>query len=234
MFRSQKRLRKPITRDILQQITSFTVLTKRSANLRAAYLIGYAGFLRAGEFCYEAKHLEDMTAFNASRLCRRDVHFSNDGSNMAITLRASKTDIRHEGVKIYISANVENPVFCPVTAMKMLFQIDNNPNDPHGSRPLFNLDGLCFSRAKFVKDMADRLTACGIDSTGFTGHSIRRGAAQDASDNGLLDSEIKILGRWTSESFRLYFKISASKRFELNRQFQCGVVQDRGQWNDHP
>lgn len=56
----------------------------------------------------------------------------------------------------------------------------------------------------------------------FAGHSPRRGAAQHASDNGILDEDIKRLGRWSSEAFRGYFNTSNAYKFLLNKRFLTG------------
>ena len=40
-----------------------------------------------------------------------------------------------------------------------------------------------------------RALKIGIQDSGYSGHSFRRGAAQHASDMGMLDSEIQTLGR---------------------------------------
>jgi hypothetical protein len=40
----------------------------------------------------------------------------------------------------------------------------------------------------------------------YKGHSFCRGAAQQASNNGLPEADIQALGRWTSQAFKAYFK----------------------------
>jgi hypothetical protein len=56
----------------------------------------------------------------------------------------------------------------------------------------------------------------------YAGHSLRRGAAQHASDNGILDEDIKRLGRWNSQAFKGYFSTSMVYKFMLNRRFATG------------
>jgi len=46
-----------------------------------------------------------------------------------------------------------------------------------------------------------------MQDSGYSGHSFRWGAAQHASDIGMLDSEIQTLGRWSSTAFQLYFTL---------------------------
>ncbi|KAH7114623.1 hypothetical protein EDB81DRAFT_848578 [Dactylonectria macrodidyma] len=54
------------------------------------------------------------------------------------------------------------------------------------------------------------------------GPQFRKGAAQHAHDSGILDDQIQMLGRWTSEAFRVYFTTNASVLYKLNHQFQTG------------
>jgi hypothetical protein len=56
----------------------------------------------------------------------------------------------------------------------------------------------------------------------FSGHSPRRGAAQHAADNGILEYDIQRLGRWSSDAFKGYFHISQAYKYSLNRRFLTG------------
>lgn len=47
--------------------------------------------------------------------------------------------------------------------------------------------------------------------------------AQHAADNRMLDESIQRFGRWTSNSFQLYFKTSPATLFHLNLSFQKGT-----------
>ena len=48
----------------------------------------------------------------------------------------------------------------------------------------------------------------------YSGHSFRRGAATSAREAGLSDDEIQFLGRWKSDSYKLY--IDSSPQYILN------------------
>ena len=56
----------------------------------------------------------------------------------------------------------------------------------------------------------------------YSDHSFHRGAAQHASDNGILDYDIQRLGRWSSDAFKLYFNESLANRYNLNKRFLTG------------
>ncbi|KAF9439997.1 hypothetical protein P691DRAFT_609570, partial [Macrolepiota fuliginosa MF-IS2] len=61
--------------------------------------------------------------------------------------------------------------------------------------PLFaHLDGKLLTRKQFIDKLKSRVEQEGIDSTRFSGHSFRRGAAV-----GYTNHEIQLLGRWHSD-----------------------------------
>ena len=52
------------------------------------------------------------------------------------------------------------------------------------------------TRQRFVTAVRTGLDKAGIDSSKYSGHSFRIGAATTAAQNGMEDSIIKTLGRW--------------------------------------
>jgi hypothetical protein len=82
-------------------------------NFAAACRVGFAGFLRPGEFTYTAADAKDPTTFAATRLTRNDVRFAVDSNgcydHARLTLKRSKTDREHEGVNSYLQGQVTPP-----------------------------------------------------------------------------------------------------------------------------
>ncbi|KAJ5400295.1 hypothetical protein N7465_010784 [Penicillium sp. CMV-2018d] len=88
--------------------------------------------------------------------------------------------------------------------------------------PLFSFHRRPFSRNNFLSTLSTKLRVLGLRTEGYSGHSFRKGAAQHAHDSGILGDQIQMLGRWTSEAFRVYFTTNASVLYKLNHQFQTG------------
>jgi integrase len=220
-----KRRREPITRDLLLKIlpdlpTGRTGLDRDNANVYAAFCVAFAGFMRMGEFTYSAA----MASNKGTRpriLRRSDINFAADSNTATLLLRRSKTDINRTGVRIILAATGD--AACPVTALRRLFDTDPKV-DP--DEPLFSFSGnnTAFTRTRVLSRVTTGLRKAGIQDVGFSGHSFRRGAAQHASNMGMLDHEIQLLGRWTSAAFLLYFSHSPSRLRALNHQFQTGVA----------
>lgn len=209
-FPSTKLLCLPITKNILQILTSAPAYTLNDLNLYTAFKVTWAGFMRLGEITYTAAE-KVTTLFKDLHLTRSDITFSEKYATLR--LKRSKTNTNHTRVLIMLAAT--NDSTCPVTALRSLFT--HNPQPPHA--PLFAFNNASFSRQYVIDKLRARLLFIGVSATGFSGHSFRRDTAQNASDNGMLDKDIQKLGRWTSASFRLYFVASAQTLFNLNMNF---------------
>ncbi|MCJ1269665.1 hypothetical protein MMC22_009557 [Lobaria immixta] len=159
-----------------------------------------------------------------SNLCRHktdrsDITFAENDQHAIERLKRSKSDLNRIGVEIILAATHDKA--CPVTALRMLFTKDPQPR----TAPLFRLTGrsTAFDRDPVINILQKRLQAHDIYmSKSYTGHSFRKDASQDASDNGMLDQHIQKLGRWTSQAFQLYFYTSASSLYTLSKRFQTG------------
>ena len=213
LFPNQKRERLPITREVLSKITT-TPVTREEHHIDAAFKLAFAGFLRMGEFTHTKAKEANGPVFAATGLTRSDLTFSGD--HITLRLKRSKTDRTHQGVNIIVASTDDE--HCPVRALRALVSIDPQPV----SAPLFRLDNGGFPKDTIIKILRKRLQTAGIPPGKFSGHSFRRGAAQHARDNGILEEHIQQLGRWSSNAFRLYFETPQSELFRLNRTFQTG------------
>lgn len=216
IFSRAKAERLPITKNIFSQITSFIPSSTEDHSIDAAFKVAWAGFLRLGEITYT--HAErNKSSFASTSTTRSDVFFSENDQYAILRLKRSKTDINHTGVQIVLAATGEPT--CPVASLRRLFLVD--PQLP--SAPLFQLASGSFPRQRVITILRSRLIQAGLSDTGFSGHSFRKGAAQHASDHGMLEENIQKLGRWSSDAFQHYFKDSSATLFHLNLSFQKGV-----------
>jgi hypothetical protein len=66
------------------------------------------------------------------------------------------------------------------------------------------LAGVPLTRAYTLRALDDCLTKAGYSSAEFSGHSFRRGTAFAAAEAGYTPEQIKLLGRWKSDTWKLY------------------------------
>lgn len=207
--------RLPISKDILLQLVGSNTGSKsiKDLNFNAAATMAFAGFLRLGEITYTKAQM-DSRAFTTTKCTRNDVTLAAD--HMTLRLKRSKTDLTHQGVSITIAASGQPE--CAVRAMKDLFEMDPQP----GHAPLFRFERTAFTSYAFRAELKSRISALGLHSKSYNGHSFRKGAAQYARDNGFTDGQIQQLGRWSSQAFQLYCSTSAKDLFRLSLNFQRG------------
>lgn len=76
LFPHTKRKRLPITKDILQKLTSTPPVSIDELNIDTAFKVVWAGFLQMGEFTYTSTEAQAST-FTSTKLTQSDVTFSD-------------------------------------------------------------------------------------------------------------------------------------------------------------
>ena len=61
---------------------------------------------------------------------------------------------------------------------------------------------------QFNTELRRCLNFCGLNAQRYKSHSFRIGAACLAADKGFSDAQIRALGRWKSDAFKLYISNS--------------------------
>ena len=201
--------RRPITRDLLLQILPFFDRnTKKGATLHAAFCLAFAAFLRIGEFTYTARD-RDAADFSQWFLTRRSVRLHQD--HLELTLPVSKTDPFRRGITLTVAAAGDQA--CAVRSLRHLFKWKAAPYET-----LFQIDGS-FTRQMVTSQLRQILKSLGVEGH-YSGHSFRRGAATSARNAGLSEEEIQLLGRWKSDSYRLYIVTHPARILSASQRHQ--------------
>ena len=177
--------------------------------------MAFAAFLRSGEFTCNSPWTK---RHHNTYLSRKHVTF-NPNDSVTLTLPKSKTDPFQQGTRIHLASSPFSPL-CPVQALKLLYNsYPHSPNHPLFSRPF----GFPFSKQFLLTKLHELLLQAGIPTLGFSGHSIRKGAAVTVAMNGISRDNIKLLGRWKSDAIDVYLNElqesdHISKLLSLNSQ----------------
>ncbi|XP_063402881.1 uncharacterized protein LOC134686948 [Mytilus trossulus] len=203
-YKTNPKPRYPITFDILQKVCLWLRQNSSYENLLLETMctVAFFGFLRCGEFTVDSCGNFDP-AFN---LCISDITILSD--SIHLKLKISKTDPFRQGVTIKLFET--GTEICPhrICCLYMNNRFQRNPSP---ETPLFvDLTGAAVTRAKFLSLFKHALDSLGIDSTYYSGHSFRIGAATTAGSVQVEDHLIKVMGRWSSDAYCRYIKISES------------------------
>lgn len=192
--------RLPITSDLLIRcictIRSGYTSPLISLTLESMFLLAYFGFLRCSEFAPTTSRFDPSIHPRLS-----DISVLNQDT-LIFTLRKSKTD--QLGISFPICLfRLHSPIspYEPISNY-ISFRLANN-GTPHD--PLFITElGSITTRFWFSHHFHQILFRSGINPEHYSIHSICIGAATSASQSGIFDKIIQILGRWSSSAYHTY------------------------------
>lgn len=203
--------RLPITRPILlAMLATFDTKTQTGATFHAAFSLAFAGFLRIGEFTWSSADRQED--FGQWHMTRNSITIEN--KKLYVQLPASKTDPFRQGVRLSIAAAKDDG--CVLRSLHRLYT--SFPTALQA--PLFDTN-KGFTRQYVTQTLRSTLAQLGHKGN-YSGHSFRRGAATWASQNGLNEDEIMTLGRWKSDSYKLYIQANPDKAVDASRRHQQG------------
>ena len=192
---SKQKGKKPLLINNLKQIINVIDEKKideiKKLRDRSIILIGFSGGFRRNEIV---------------SLDYDDLDFVNEG--LKITLKRSKTDQFGEGL-VKGLPHFENSQYCPVISLRKWIKI-SKINSGALFRRFTKGSKLSENRlsdqtvALLIKEY---LNLAGIDSTNFSGHSLRSGFATSAAESGVEERSIMAMtGHKSTEMVRRYIK----------------------------
>ena len=189
----------PITPTILRrvkQVWSGIKTDYHQTLLWAAATTCFFGFLRCREITLKPNESFDLL----THLSFQDIAADSRSAPtfVQLTLKASKTDLFRQVIKIVFGATGDD--LCLVDALFAYLHLRGD-----GDGPLFwRSDGSPLTRAAFIAGFRKALIEAGFlhqETSGYSGHSFRAGAASTVTAVGIEDSLIGTLGRWESSAY---------------------------------
>ena len=187
------RRRGPITISHLDRLLQFTSIhypSRDAIMLQSAFSLAFYGMLRVSEYTSPYPHSFDPL----QSLLREDISVVSDNI-VYVYIKQSKVDVFRFGCTLRVACTKTR--HCAVCALRKLLVLHEFRH-----KPLFMFaDGSFLTRSRLSTILA-RCFGLGDIST----HSFRIGGASLAASNGLPDSVIKTLGRWSSDAFLQYLR----------------------------
>ena len=189
--------RQPITvlhiRQLFDFITSSQLHPTDKLLLRSAITLAFFGLLRSSEYT-----VQSVRQFEATyTLLISDVHFSPNGNIVFVNIKSSKTDPFKVGVLVRIGA-IGNDI-CPVHSLRLFLQ-----HCQHNSGPLYTFTNGQYLTRSYLSQLIQQIWP----NSNLNTHSFRIGGASSAAAAGISDSTIQILGRWSSNAYHRYIRVS--------------------------
>jgi len=195
-------IRLPVTRPLLHELVRALSFTNSSAFQRslfsAMFLVAFYGLFRIGELTAKSTSLaHSVVQYRNLAFLSRDGHIHT----VKITISEYKHNASRRPFDILITREVTSS-FCPVQALLQYCHLRGSCPGP-----LFcHADQSPISAHQFNVELKRCLAYCGLDTGRYKSHSFRIGGACHAADRGYSDAQIRALGRWKSDAFKVYLR----------------------------
>lgn len=177
----------------------------------AGIAIGFFAFLRTSNLMPATRQAAYVK--KSHHLQRRDVTFTSYG--MLLRIRYSKTNqTGARSVLVPVARHAETNT-CPVFLMNKLFNVSNLPGTSSAFAYARGNTIVNPTQATFAMELRSLVKSIGLDSSRYTGHSLRRGGATYAFSLGQPIPLIKLQGDWRSNAVERYLQISQSRQLDV-------------------
>ena len=225
--------RLPATVSFLRQCKRFFNMSNYDhVVLFTSFVVAVFGMLRLGEFTLRDRSVEPVKFLRCENL--KFIHKRKSNISFAkLFLRHSKGDIYNRGVDIILGAVTDE--LCPVKFLRLMLRKRMRLAKKRGfgdlrlsaEAPLFMLsDGSILWRGHVTDCLKQCASKLDLDESRFTGHSFRIGGATSLARRGVPDYIIKMLGRWKSQTFRVYCRYNRIGLAQAARYFVSGDICD--------
>ena len=169
----------------------------RDKVLWAALTMGHYGLFRSGELAQPK--LAEAGAPRFIRVQDVTAHFSAGQLHyICVFLASSKTDHFNQGCPVIIGCS-RTPICRACKALHLLQHHQCTGSSPED--PFFKINDRALDIVTLVNHIKHLATSLGLDSSWYSGHSLRIGGATSAAEAGLSQWQIKLLGWWNSQAY---------------------------------
>lgn len=196
-LRHRQDFRAPISLSMLNRLVALlsnVCYTEYESSLfEAAFYLAYFGLFRISELVV----CSNLTIHRA--LTKSDVTFESETSAVIIRLRVSKTNQTGKPVFVRIPSSGDTKI-C-ISALQKYAKIASSNSEQF----FCHANGKPLTRYQFSSVLSKTCKQAGFNSKILT-HSFRIGRATDLALQGLSDDKIKMMGRWSSNSYARYIR----------------------------
>ncbi|CAC5422637.1 unnamed protein product [Mytilus coruscus] len=159
-------------------------------------------------------------------------NFNNKNNNLVVLkLKQSKTDPLRKGIDIQL--HKLGRLICPYKILLEYIQVRKEFSPINQTDPLFiTIDKKPLERQYFLTCIKKVLGICGFNSSHYNSHSFRIGPATSAGKAQIEDHLIKTLGRWSSDSYIRYIRVTPASIKTDQSRLTSFNIQHNQQSND--
>ena len=183
--------------DFVRSIDRLFPLDYETVMYKSMVLLAFHFFLRVGEYT-------SRNESNDHAIERKNIKFSFKSSRLrgvAITIEHFK----HSSQPVTLSLKVgKRPAFCPVMALAKYVGLRASSGGPL----YINRDGSPVTSSQFSTVFRQVVLDTNLDPKYYKPHCLRIGGTTRVHQLGFSDSRIREMGRWKSDAYKKYIRIS--------------------------
>ena len=202
----------PLTYDKLCTLWPLVTQYKDSLMWKALLSLAFFAGLRCAEYtpsaeCPSGPRIEQVT-------------FSRDSKSVKYKVKKSKT--KTFGFQCDLACSGQE--ICAFCNMIDYLKARNRSKSVTGSSQLFVSSSKVVTSKQVNRFIKSTVHSLGWQSSNYSAHSIRAGAASTAARAGFQDWELKCLGGWTSSAYMSYIRDNAHHRAQFPRRMVRGTA----------
>jgi hypothetical protein len=195
--------RLPITLPILEMLLNAAPNIQGSryqvCQFKAMCSLAFFGFLRIGE-------MTATTNAGCQPLQLHQISYVYGSSKHVVGFTLTFLDFKHHYNQRPFTLSLQRQHSCCPIAL-LLDYLPLRGNQPGAI--FITQQGNPVTREVFAARLSEAIKFCGLNPTRYKSHSFRIGAASYAAEKGMSDAQIRTLGRWKSNAFQKYIRVSS-------------------------
>lgn len=193
--------RLPITLNILHRLldsaSQIAGSQYQTTLFRAMCSLAFFAFLRVGEITATRASTSPLQIHQLTKL----LNPAKEVVGLKITFQDFKHNYNQRPFSLVVNCQDDH---CPVQLLLDYLALRGNAQ----GAIFLTILGTPVPRVLFADLLCQAIKCCGLDPCRYKGHSFRIGAASYAADRGFSDAQIRIQGRWKSNAFLKYIRVS--------------------------
>ena len=186
----------PILHKILYLASDLSLFPYELCLFRTMCSLAFYAFLRVGEMAATNNNKSLLSIDNIAKLV--------NAANHVVSLKVTFLHYKHSYNQPPFSVIIQRQSSAPFNLCSITWNYEAILE-----APFFTIGGLPVHRQYFCGLLTPAIKRCGLNPARYKGHSFRIGAASHAAEGGMSDAQIRVLGRWKSNAFLRYIRISS-------------------------
>ena len=195
----EPKAKNPITFNMLKLFWPLLYKAKNELCIKAMLTLAFFGGLRGSEFLHTI-HSTGPTV--------NDLTFQHTTKGTVMNYRVVKSKTKPHGFTMpYMCSRHE---ICAICIMEKYLQNRLLANNLAPQSPLFMLEGKQVTKQVMSAIIKKLVLKLGMDTQGYSIHSIRYGPTTTAAQNKFADWELKLVGGWSTNTYNTYINTRQS------------------------